>query len=570
MTSHDSEVTLRTALARTQARYKALVEQIPAVLYEDIQNPDGSFESTFVGPQIASMLGISPETYLHDATDQWESRLHPDDRELAIREYHQAIASGGELTQEYRLIRNDGHAVWIRDQFTVIDDGTGGPVCIQGVMFDITELKDAQAAAASQVALLQRVDLIGQRFTDLVLAGADLGKILLALEEIIGCPVILEDAAHQVVELSAPVADQAEILETWAAHSRKEHHSVDGHAIQPGPGCWWVGIQLRTRTWGRLHVMTTDLDEVDQLAVDRVAAAIALTLHSEQYVAHLADHERGALMSDVWEGRYTSAAEVVQRARRLGTDLAGMPLVAMVIEPAPPAPAGKTSSRGERPRLDDDQRQHVRAVIVRSVREAFASPEVHGLSAVVGDRVLAILGILGDAVASARTVAEEIAAMVGERAPDVVVSIGISRGASPDHLRQALAEANEAATYGLRSARRSGVHAFEDLGIHHLLQRLSDGPELAHFVEAQLQPVLDHDAKSSSPLLPTLRAFLASGGRKAETARALHLERRSLYYRLDRIEALLEKDLDDQEVRTQLEIGLRGLDLLSGRGPATR
>ena len=44
------------------------------------------------------------------------------------------------------------------------------------------------------------------------------------------------------------------------------------------------------------------------------------------------------------------------------------------------------------------------------------------------------------------------------------------------------------------------VRRLDDLGIHHLLRRLSDGPELAHFVESQLQPLLDHDAKSSSPL----------------------------------------------------------------------
>ena len=52
----------------------------------------------------------------------------------------------------------------------------------------------------------------------------------------------------------------------------------------------------------------------------------------------------------------------------------------------------------------------------------------------------------------------------------------------------------------------------------------------------------------SRVLLETLEAYLAAGGRKAEAARALHLERQSLYLRLHRIEELLGVSLDDEDV----------------------
>lgn len=55
------------------------------------------------------------------------------------------------------------------------------------------------------------------------------------------------------------------------------------------------------------------------------------------------------------------------------------------------------------------------------------------------------------------------------------------------------------------------------------------------------------DRRRRRPLLPTLEAYLVSGGRKAETARVLHLERRSLYHRVRRIEELLGEALDDEE-----------------------
>ena len=58
-------------------------------------------------------------------------------------------------------------------------------------------------------------------------------------------------------------------------------------------------------------------------------------------------------------------------------------------------------------------------------------------------------------------------------------------------------------------------------------------------------------------LLETLEAYLAAGGRKAEAARALHLERQSLYLRLRRIEEALGVSLDDEDVVFGLHLAVR-------------
>jgi PAS domain S-box-containing protein len=58
---------------------------------------------------------------------------------------------------EYRLVRRDGRVVWFRDEAMVIRDATGQPSLVQGVMFDITEAKQAEEA-------LRRSE---QRFRDL-------------------------------------------------------------------------------------------------------------------------------------------------------------------------------------------------------------------------------------------------------------------------------------------------------------------------------------------------------------------------------------------------------------------
>ena len=97
--------------------------------------------------------------------------------------------------------------------------------------------------------------------------------------------------------------------------------------------------------------------------------------------------------------------------------------------------------------------------------------------------------------------------------------------------------------------------------------RLRDGNDLAHFVEMELGCLLEHDAVRAVPLIQTLRAYLEAGGNKSTAAKALHVERKSLYHRLDRIRSLLGRDIDDPEVSARLFVALRGLDLLQHKMP---
>jgi diguanylate cyclase (GGDEF)-like protein/PAS domain S-box-containing protein len=133
------------ALAETQAKYRAIVEDIPAIVY--IDEVDDVMSTSYVSPQIEELLGISPDEYIADP-DVWYESLHPDDRERALEEYLRGRESGESFTFEYRLIARDGRVVWFRDSAVVIRDDMGVPVQVQGVMLDMTERKQAEEKAA--------------------------------------------------------------------------------------------------------------------------------------------------------------------------------------------------------------------------------------------------------------------------------------------------------------------------------------------------------------------------------------------------------------------------------------
>jgi PAS domain S-box-containing protein len=130
-------------LRRSEARSRALVEQIPAIVYE--MGPDDERRTLYVSPAVEDILGYERQEWL-DQPDIWTELLHPDDREIELAAHDLHNETGEPWSREYRLIASDGRAVWVRDQAVLVHDpesdrdrGTW-----HGVMLDITAQKRAE------------------------------------------------------------------------------------------------------------------------------------------------------------------------------------------------------------------------------------------------------------------------------------------------------------------------------------------------------------------------------------------------------------------------------------------
>jgi len=133
------------ALARSEDRFRRLVEQIPAVTY--VQEPIESENPkaiTYTSPQYEDMLGYPPESQMLDE-DHWLEVVHPADRERVLAEERRTDQTGEPFRVEYRQIARDGSVVWVRDQATLVRDEAGRPLYWLGVQYDITEQKRIEA-----------------------------------------------------------------------------------------------------------------------------------------------------------------------------------------------------------------------------------------------------------------------------------------------------------------------------------------------------------------------------------------------------------------------------------------
>jgi PAS domain S-box-containing protein len=130
------------ARQEAEARYRALVEQLPLITYVD--SPYTSDESAeYVSPQVQAILGYTPEEWC-SVPGFYEERLHPHDRERVRRLQRAACESGEPLDVEYRFRAADGTWVWLSDSQTIVLDDDDRPWYSQGFALDISARKLAE------------------------------------------------------------------------------------------------------------------------------------------------------------------------------------------------------------------------------------------------------------------------------------------------------------------------------------------------------------------------------------------------------------------------------------------
>jgi len=156
------------ALREAELKYRTLVEQMPAVLYIDGLDEESSTDA-YVSPQIEALLGYPFVRWEQDPSF-WKKCVHPEDYDRAIAVTPNTLAQG-RVTEEYRMIAQDGKVIWVRDHSILAHDTSGQPQFVQGFWEDITERKQAEEALRRQndyLAALHQIslDLLNRRNVD--------------------------------------------------------------------------------------------------------------------------------------------------------------------------------------------------------------------------------------------------------------------------------------------------------------------------------------------------------------------------------------------------------------------
>ena len=136
------------ALQQSEARYRALVEHLPAIIYMD--DPEEEQLTRYISPQVEFVTGFTPQEWISDPY-LWTNHIHPEDREWVMKKDAETNQSGKPFKEEYRFITKSGKVIWILEDSALIRDDEGKPLFWQGFLLDVTSKKEAQDAL-SQIA----------------------------------------------------------------------------------------------------------------------------------------------------------------------------------------------------------------------------------------------------------------------------------------------------------------------------------------------------------------------------------------------------------------------------------
>jgi PAS domain S-box-containing protein len=130
------------AQRESEERFRSLVAHIPGVVYRCACDANRTAE--FISDVIKEISGYPAADFLHNQVRTFASVIAPDDRARVERIVSKRVAQRRPYVLEYRIVREDGTVRWVYEKGQGVFAADGSLVCVDGVLFDITEYKQTQ------------------------------------------------------------------------------------------------------------------------------------------------------------------------------------------------------------------------------------------------------------------------------------------------------------------------------------------------------------------------------------------------------------------------------------------
>lgn len=376
------------------------------------------------------------------------------------------------------------------------------------------------------------------------------------LADLIARPVMVLDSALRPLA-SARWPDGQPPTQAWLRRGRLAEPPGDAEAAEHPVV---TPIAVGTHFGGYLAVLPAgaSLDVLDVRAIEHAAGIFALEMLREQSAYEVESRLKGDVLQDLFTGSYRDEEEAAGLLRRLGYNLPGAYRVARVEAAAAPG------DRDGRPARWQEEMQGPHSRLYAALNEV--SAKVLGVAAVAPWRsgfllLLPALNPEGDFQVAQELFGEFRA--VGEQVrPGLRLSLCLgSAVAAVGALGQSLEEAERALAVARTLEIVDRPLAFEHLGVYRVLLGPNNARDRRDFVDEALGAVVRYDLEHGTDLVDTLRAWVAADYNVGEAASRMYVHANTLKYRLKRIRTLVGGDPSRGELRLQIELALKMLDL---------
>lgn len=422
----------------------------------------------------------------------------------------------------------------------------------------LAELAASDALMRAQNRRLERADQLHAELSQAVLAGRGLGDIVRLVEAVIGGHVLVFDHHHQLLARAGDPCDAfgrrliSEGPVRAGAQLPELRRLLDGAVAQTlglepsGPDRTMtrlvVPIIARAELLGSvwLELRAEDSAEARPL-IEQATRVVALELLKERAIAEVHRRLGRELLDDLLVANPTSDEGLSRRAAELGVDVS-RPHRLIRVAFAPWQSADDPSVLG-------GARDASLGAFRRQPWCRFAGGYAQGAVALADAscddpvaRVRAVLTRALPAAVHAQAAISPPCERVQDYRPHFVAA---GRALELMSVRQQVSVVDLGEAWVLT-----------------LLFRNDDGAELRRFVQAQLGPLLEHDEEHGLGLVETLESYLDSEQSPTRTATVLHVHVNTVYYRLERVKALLGENFVEARRALDLRVALLAYRLL--------
>ncbi|WP_407314760.1 PucR family transcriptional regulator [Desulfosporosinus sp. SB140] len=423
----------------------------------------------------------------------------------------------------------------------------------------------------NQVVKLNYYKIIQERFTTLALHCLGLDTITKTLEELIGNPVVVYDRNFKCISTTNPLLKKfSEVADLFQRESLNDKLSFYRQIVQfPALGeeavpQVVVPIQAFSQVKAYLTVVEVNkrLQEMDLICLEHAATVVTLDLVKKVAVQEIEQKFQNDLLENLITGN-SALNNTLERAALIGWDLSrAYTIVLFNIDNIDGILAKSKHS-------PDTMLQGLKSDVVSIITNAVRNHTKHYILGTKNDSIILMWPSPDDQngfLELIKKTGKEIQEQIKKKVKKVSVAIGIGDVAlNVDEIPRSFKEARDAITFGRMIQGQHVIEAFSELGVFRILCKFAEGNELKNFVPKPLLKLIEHDKNNETVLLKTLEIFLECNGNASKAAKELFIHYKTMLYRLERIKEITGIDLEANEHRLEIEMGLKIIHLLGNQ-----
>lgn len=116
---------------------------------------------------------------------------------------------------------------------------------------------------------------------------------------------------------------------------------------------------------------------------------------------------------------------------------------------------------------------------------------------------------------------------------------------------------------GVKSSQEKIFFEYEKYLIDHVIELCSSYTDLKDLCHPSLLTLIDYDQKNKTNFTQTLYTFIENSKKLIETANILHIHRNTMSLRIEKIQEIMEVDLDDINFLLHLQFSFKVLDYIN-------